>query len=337
MFGKIFESLYLKVFVNIIVSNTKTTVYIENISNNKHVNKVENVFETTALTTELEHFILKYVDESPYFYISILNSSHHQGAIPTCLKSKYFYYEDVSESKIVCIDKKWSTYTPKKELSSLEIKYKKIGLDFIFSPFTILSSFFKKEILKDVALYILLEEQNISLSIFQNGELLYSQYLNVEDRVEDDANLLTYDVDLDDGVDLEDVDALEHIDMFDDFADIEDLDDIDDIDEFSDAKDIDDDFSSFEAEETISSDGVGDDTFSVDYQRFSLIQNSVNSFYSDEKYESVFLENIYIADSTGVGAGLSQYLEEEMFLTVHFRVINLGSALMQSAQEELKL
>ena len=335
MFGKIFEALYLKVFVNIILSNTKTTVYIENLSKNSIVSKIEQVFETTSLNTQVYEFISKYIEESPYFYISILNNSTLQGAMPTCAKSKYFYYEDVSDSKVICIDKKWSTYSSKKELSSLEIQYKKIGLDFIFSPFTILTSFFHKEITQEVALYILLEEQNISLTIFRKSELLYAKHLNVEDNVEDDANLLTYDVDLDDGVDLEDVDAMEHIDMFDDFADIEDLDDIDDIDEFSDAKDIDDDFS-ISSPETLNAPVTAEDTFSVDYQRFSLIQNSVNNFYSDEKYESIFLEHIYIADSTGIGAGLSQYLEEEMFLNVHFRVINLGISLAKSAKEELK-
>jgi len=335
MFGKIFESLYIKVFVNIVISDTKTIIYIENIAKKRVISKIEKVFEVTSFNKDIQRFISNYIDETPYFYISILNNASEQGAMPTCLKSKYFYYEDVSDSKIVCISKKWSTFTSKKELSSLETKYKKIGVDFLFSPFIILTTFFKKEIIKDVALYIMLEEKKISLTIFRNSELLYANYLNVEDSVEEE-NLLTYDVDLDDGIDLEDVDAMEHIDMFDDFADIEDLDDLDDIDEFSDAKDIDDNFASLESEPTIGVPVTQEDTFSVDYQRFSLIQNAVNYFYNDEKYESIFLENIYIADSTGVGAGLSQYLEEEMFLTVHFRILNIGIILSKLAQEELK-
>ncbi|MEA3228211.1 MAG: hypothetical protein U9P38_03970 [Campylobacterota bacterium] len=336
MFKKIFEFLYIKVFVNIIMQDTKTFVYIENISNNKTVTKVQESFETAVLSSEMYEFISKYIDESPYHYISILNPSHAQGAIPTCDKSKEFYYADVSESLLVCINR-WSTYTPKKELKSLDVIYRKIGLDFIFSPFTILSTFFKKEITQDVALYILLEEQNISVMIFKNAELLYAKYMNVEDEPEDDSNLLTYDVDLDDGIDLEDIDAMEDIDMFDDFNDIEDLDDISEIDEFSDSKDIEDDFSTEDVENSADGASSQADTFTADYQRFSLIQTAINSFYNDEKYESLFLENAYIADSTGAGTDLTQYLEEEMFLTIHFRVINLGAELSQSAQEELNI
>jgi len=335
MFDKIFESLYLKVFVNIVVSNTKTVVYIENISKQQIIDKVEKVFETVSLDKNIETFIKKYTDESPYFYISILNNSSTQGVLPTCKKEKYFYYEDVSESKIICLDKKWSIFSSKKELTQLKKEYKSIGVDFIFSPFVVLSTLFEKDIKGDVALYILLEEQKISLTIFQNSDLLYGNYLNVEDKIEDDENLLTYDVDLDEGVDLEDVDAMEHIDMFDDFADIEDLDDIDDIDEFSDVQEIDDDFSS-QSEEEIDLPPEKEDTFSVDYQRFTLIQNAVNHFYNDEKYENIFIENIFIADGTGIGAGLSQYLEEEMFLNVHYRVVDIGEIVSKLAKKELK-
>ncbi len=330
------EIFYLKVFINIVVDSSQTTVYVENISKNRVLNKVEKVFSTLILNDEVYEFILKYMDESPYYYISILNSSQSQGAIPTCDKSKLFFYEDVSTSNLLCINKKWSSYTSKNELLSLEQRYAKIGLDFVFSPFVLLANFFKKEMTKEIALYILLEDKFISLAIFQHSELVYAQYLYLENQVED-VNLLTYDVDLDEGIDLEDIDAIEEIDMFDDFSDIEDLDNIDDIDEFSDAQDIGNDISSLDADDSFDGENSQEtDTFTADYQRFSLIKNTLNDFYNNEKYESVFIENVFIADGTGNGGELTSYLKEEMFLTVTFRNINLASAICDTAKLEIE-
>ena len=330
------EFLYIKVFVNIVVDSSNTTVYIENISKNRVESKIEKLFTTVVLDDDIYDFIVKYIDESPYYYISILNSSESQGAIPTCSESKLFFYEDVSTSNILCINKKWSIYTSKNELKSLKQRYAKIGLDFIFSPFVVLAHSFHKEIDKEIALYILLEEKFISLAIFQNSELLYARYLHLENEVED-ANLLTYDVDLDEGIDLEDIDAIEEIDMFDDFSDIEDLDNIEDIDEFSDGQDMDNDISTLDMDSSFDSDSSPKaDTFTADYQRFSLIKNSLNDFYNDEKYESVFIENVSIADGTGNGEELTSYLKEEMFLTVAFKKINLASTLCDIAKMEIK-
>jgi hypothetical protein len=74
---------------------------------------------------------------------------------------------------------------------------------------------------------------------------------------------------------------------------------------------------------------------SEEYQRFLLIQNSLNTFYKDPKYKSQFIETIYIADSVGLGDEFKRYLEDEMFLNTTITKIDLSAALLDMAKAEI--
>ena len=347
MLGRIFEALYIKVFVNIIVSRSSCDIVIELYSNKSVTEKIDKSFATTSVEKEMKEFISLHTKDTPYHYISILDTSSSQGAIPTCDKHRKSYYYDSSDSEYKCHDEKWSFYTSKTDLYEIEKKYKEPGLDFVFSPFSVLSNFFKDKIDSYIAMYILIEDGYISMSIFKDSELLYAEHLNIKDSVEHDTDeeLLSSGMDDemdflgDDSIDLEDIDVDIDDDIMDDlddleaFGDIEDLDALEDIDEFSDHKDIEEEFSEIEDESFDEEEEEEDDTFNEDYQRFSLIQNSLGKYYNDE---GEFIENVYIADSIGVSKDLKKYLEEEMFLNVYIRHIDLASQLSDLARMELK-
>jgi len=72
-----------------------------------------------------------------------------------------------------------------------------------------------------------------------------------------------------------------------------------------------------------------------DYKRFIQIHNSVNNFYNDDKYDSNFIENIYIADAVGVSKDLSKYLKEEMFFHPIVRKIDLNVEVCDMAKAEI--
>ncbi len=340
MFGKIFESLYNKVFVNIVVGSARTTVYIEQYSKNGVVDSAEDVFDTISLNRDIKEFIALYVSESPFHYISILDASIAQGALPTCTKNKISYYEDLSSSISRCYDKKWTFYTSQEELYAIERKYEGIGIDFVFSPFTLLANFFKDKIETHIALFLLIQENHISLSIFDNSNLLYAQHLDLENDTEIEEMLLyedeSEDVDIDDGIDLDDISAIDEIDSFDDFGDIEDLDSIEDTDDFLETADVEEEFHQ-EVEENAELPLNESDGFNEDYQRFLLIQSAINNFYKNEKFESEFIQNVYMADAVGVSADLKRYLEDEMFMDVYTRRLDLASSMCELAKMELNL
>ena len=334
MLGKLLESLYNKVFVNIVVNGSTTDVYIAIHAKRGVVDNIEDSFNTTKMSKEMLEFITSYTGESPFFYISILDISPSQGAIPTCSKNRLSYYYDISASEHKCHNENWTYYTSKSDLYDLERKYKDIGVDFVFSPFSVLANFFKDKIDSNLAMYILVQEEFISLSVFDNNELLFAQHLNME-HTHEGEDLLMYEndeeLDLDDGIDLEDIDV-DDDNPFDDFGDIQDLDSLEEIEEFSDNKDVEEEFY-HEEEEKLADSSV--DGFNDDYQRFTLIQSSINHFYKDEKYESKFIESVYVADCVGISSDLKRYLEEEMFLNVYVRHVELAAEVSELATSEV--
>ena len=340
MLAKIFEALYRKVFVNIVVKRASTDVYIEMYSQKGAVDNVHEEFDTTKPDEKMLEFISNYTKESPYYYISILDMSSLQGALPTCSKNRLPYYYDLSNCEYKCYNGKWTYYTAKAELYEIEKVYKEIGVDFIFSPFIVLANFFKDKIDDKLALYALVQDSFISIAVFEKGELLYAEHLDMETSNDVDDILLTnemedeeLDLEMESGIDLENVDVADEGSELEDFSDIEDLDSIEEIDEFDDSKDVE--------EELLESDTVLEEadegSFNEDYQRFSLIQTSIAHFYKDEHYKSKFLENMYIADGVNVTSDLKKYLEEEMFLNVYIRKTEIDAEVCELAKEELGL
>jgi len=335
--AKLFESLYLKVFVNIVVQRASTIVYIELCSKKDVVEQVQETFETTKVNLSMREFIASYTKESPFSYISLLDTSLEQGAIPSCSKNRLSYYYDLSDSEYKCHDKKWTYYTSKTDLYETEKNYKNLGLDFIFSPFSVLSKFFEDKIDTHMAMYILIQDSYISLCVFDSTVLLFAEHLDMEHTEEDELLSQTIndddeiDLDMDGEIDLEDVDVLDEMTDLDDFGDIEDLDSLEEIDEFSENKDIEEEF--YEVDEVLAeSDEEG---FNEDYQRFTLIQSSIGHFYNDAKFDSKFIESVYIADSVGVSSDLKRYLEDEMFLSVYIRHMDLSMEVGSLAKMEL--
>ena len=338
----ILESLYSKVLVSIIRKSDSSDVYIEVCSRTTVLEHAKESFETTSLDEKMLDFIHTYTKESPYFYITILDPSDAQGAIPTCDKVRLEYYHDMSTSEYKFHDKKWTFYTSKTDLYEIEKIYADIGVDFIFSPISLLTNFFKDKIDTNMALYILVQKDSLTLAIFENSMLLFSEHLNLDFYSETLSSPEDEEIDLgsEESIDLEDIDMseglddLDELDELDDFADIEDLDSLEDIDDFSQDQDIEEVF--YEAEDELAEEESADH-FNDDYQRYALIQASLGRYYNSDKYKSEFIENIYIADAVGVSQELKRYLEEEMFLNVYVRTIELSAELAEITKMELNI
>jgi hypothetical protein len=335
--SKIFKSLYNKVFVNIVVERSKTNVYVEVCNKKSVLNNYSESFDTLSVNKKMHEYINSYISESPFNYISILDTSPSQGAIPTCSAREMSVFYNLESSKYMCYKNQWAYYTSKPNLKSLQENYSKIGIDFVFSPFVILSNFFKDKIDTNLALYILMEDNYITVSVFDNSKLLFGEHIDMqhgdgnEELIMDENSEDDIDLDLEGSINLEDIDAISDIDGLDDFADIEDLDTIDDIDEFAESDD-EEEFSDAISETA----SVDTESFNEDYHRFSLIQSSINRFYKDLRYESKFVESIYVADGIGVSGDLKRYLEEEMFLNVYVRHVDLCAEVCEIAKAELK-
>jgi len=354
--SKVIERLYLKVFVGIVIMQEKCDVVIEIVRGDDVNERISESFETTVVNEAMVEFIEPYLAESPFYYVALLNPIKKQGALPTCLERKAKEFIDTSTAITLCQDRRWMVYADKPELDVLKKQYQAIGFDFIFSPFLVIKYFFHDKISNDHALFVLTEENAISVSVFYEGNLLFAQYIPIEDELlrdidVSDATSLSFELeddDLDEGIELDDINAIEDLDGLDDLNDIEDLDGLDDLNDIEDLDTLDEieDFSDVPAgaDERVAQEQRSEvqnevsslEGFNHDFKRFQLIQSALQSFYSDPKYENRFIESVYIADSCSVSDDLKYYLEEELFLKVYIRRIELAAEIVDLAKADVQ-
>jgi hypothetical protein len=338
--GKVLESLYLKVFITIVKKHQSMLVYIELYSKKGVIESVEEEFETIEFSADIVTFIDHYKQETPYYYIAFLDDTALQGALPTCNKSHFSRYLDPIGISDRCYHDKWSYYTQESTLLELQKRFAPVGVDFLFSPFVVLANFFKDKITKQIALFVLIEEDYLSLAVFRESQLLFAEHLELQrgddaedillnDDLEEDLDLVSDEEDV--GIDLDDIDVESPQESLEELGDIEDLDTLEEIEEFSENKDLEEEL--LESDEELHEGNEGE--FNEDYQRFSLIQTAVAHYYKDDHYESEFIENIYMADTIGVSNDLKRYLEEEMFLNVYIRQADLTVEVCDLIKEEL--
>lgn len=341
MFGKLKKLLYTEVYINIISDLKNTTIYVEEIYSTSKSKHYEETFDTSE-KAKIESFISKMVKRSPFHYISVLDTSVFQGATPTCKSSEMSSYCDMGAVSHICYSKQWGYYTSKMDVLDYKKKYQKIGIDYLFSPFLLLVNFFKDKIEEELSLFILISNDFISLCVFSNSNLVFAQQIDMDNEDEFQDTILP-DEDLDedtltiDGVniDLENIDVndgMDDLSDLDDFDDIEDLDTFDEMDEFSQDDEV--EIGDSVEDEVVSAEdhsGFGDN-----YHRFSLIQSAIKKFYTNDLFKSDFIQKVYIADSVGINNELKKFLEEEMYLSVFTRKIDLGVELCEAAKADEK-
>jgi hypothetical protein len=311
-------------------------VSIHTLKGNKIKDTRVKVFEGEELSQNMLSFIHSFRSESPFSYISFLDYSLHQGAIPTCKVDEFLKSSDKDTFTTLCYDG-WSSYTSKIDLAILEKKYSSLGLDFVFSPFCVIENFFKDKIVMQATLYVLIQDESMSIAVFEDSKLKYAEFADVKnDKLEselmmgDEKAELNFDDDQM-SINLEDVDVDDGFNDLDDLTNIQDLDSMDEFEDFTEIKvgdkETKEDLMSAKDEEHSSG-------FNEEYKRFNAIKNALKTYYTDEKYENNFIESVYIAAACNVENALKNYLEEELFLKVYVRHVDISTEVFDLAKRE---
>lgn len=337
------EWLYQKIFIAIVQDGGAYNIKVVALKQKKLLYKEGKTFEGENAFDEMLSYVQKYIDETPLHYIALLNPEHNQGALEGC--SLHDIADVLNGAKTVCRKQKWLLYSSIRELEGLKKKYAPVGLDFIFSPFSIIERFFADKMSGSIALYALAQKDSFTVAFFEEGKLEYAHHYTMHQHdipvVGDDGNVVGFAVGVAEedeperGIDLDDIenlDDLDIIDELDDLSDIEDLDSLEEIAEFS------EDEPTIEEKRSVQLQGdeiKGEmERFGDDYSRFELIEKTLARFYTGEHCHNRFIETVYIADAYGSGAELKHYLEEELFLNVLIRRIDLGDEVASLAMSE---
>lgn len=347
------QNIYQKIFIGIVIQHSSMKVCVQLRKGKKLEKEISRHFEISHATptAEANEFVKSYMDESPFSYVAVLNDTLTQGAIPTCSMHQAENFNDLGSCVTICNENRWMVYAEKTELNALQKRFLVNGLDFIFSPFFLMSHFFKDKIQDKTTLLVLIQDDYLSLCIFNEGDLLFANHYATKDAVEDES--MSADIDESAGeslgfnlededdlsINLDDIDALDELDSLDDLDNLQDLDDLDDLDEIEDFEEslneaVEESEVALEEAKTKYDGKI--DNFSDDYKRFQLIQASLQQFYNDEKYNNQFVEETYIADACESGPDLIKFLEEELFVSAYKRSIDLDKELVKMAISEAK-
>ncbi|MDP3267332.1 MAG: hypothetical protein Q8M39_10950 [Sulfuricurvum sp.] len=338
------ERLFQKIFVSILPVEDGHEVLIVALKNKKVLYKEQRHFEGSEPSRAMNRYIEEAVDASPIYYISTINTQAHQGAHVGCSNNGKTQHSDDTRVSEVCRNKKWTLYASLDDLHSLTYEYHTVGLDFIFSPFSVLEYSFVDKIKDTFALYAFSMPGLFTVAIFDSGRLEYAHHYSHDNSqvAEDTSEALAIDFtstipeeeDKDGLINLDDIEGLEDLDIIDD---LDSLSDIDDLNELEEVHEFSEDMPTSEEkrlsrEHSMIKENIDDSA--EDYQHFNYIQKTLHQFYSMEECGNRFVETVCIADSKGASEELKRYLEEELFLNVLVRKVDVIETINALAMQE---
>ena len=339
------KRFYQKIFIAILREEDAHEVTVIGIKNKELLYKEHKRFDGGDPSNPFFAYIQKFIELSPLHYIALLNPEPNQGAMEGCTLHDIDEEGEGGGAKMLCRNKKWMLYASLRELENSQKRYRRVGLDFIFSPFSVIEHFFSDKIGGDFALYALAQKDALSLAFFDKGRLEYAHHFSMSLPVatEEDANTVSFSFDSiheDEeeergGIRLDDIESLDDLDIIDDLDDLSDIADLDALEEIA---EFSEDTPTFEEQRGRDSHGKElkeqMDRFNDDYRQFELIQKTLSRFYGGEHCRGRFVETVYIADAYGSGSDLKRYLEEELFLNVIIRKLDLADEVLALSQIE---
>lgn len=311
-FSSFASYFFSKVFIAIDIDAKLCLVKITRSKGEKVVENFNREIKTAnhELPMEATKLIKSYQKKYPFTYLCAMSKSYNQGVIRN--KKDFLNLGIEPKSCKVLEMEKWGAYIKHSAILENVGKFSKIGrLDFLFSPFVLIYNKVRGNIGVKTNLYILQERGNISLFALDSEGIYFGGHYAIEGEVE---NIL-----------LEEMPITEN--FFDtSFPEIDYNDDEMDIDEHDDLDSnlllerLNERLLTGNQEEESAKEKVDDIT------RISIVsdivQNTLKDFYSNESYESKFIEGIVILDAYGISDEAVAYLEGQTMIET--RKINIS-------------
>lgn len=175
---KFLEPFLPKLFITLIPSGGEVRLYGEIRKKEKVVKRFEE--QRLLFGTDLEKAVKTLERESALSYTALLETEASQGVLHSCRDAEE---SDLSSVEKICIEKRWGLFIDKDDLFERQKSYKKIGLDFIFSPFSLLVLFYEEAIRTSDGLYLLLSDDFLTAAIFKENTLLFGEQYAMQEEL----------------------------------------------------------------------------------------------------------------------------------------------------------
>ena len=181
---KYVERFFPKLFIGIWLNNGRYYLTFKKVLPSGKTSIENSSFDKDEELESLFKTLSQAQTDNILTYIAILDDSDFQGAIPVTNTNEYLWFPEISEYKEFddIVFKKdqngWSIFTLSTELFHTQNKFKKSGLDFIFSPFLIPIVVQKKfKLPKSTSIFIFAEKNKTIFTIFKGDKLLFGRYI----------------------------------------------------------------------------------------------------------------------------------------------------------------
>ena len=252
------EPLLAKMYISLIPAAGGYEVYGELRKNSRVLKRFER--QQCHNLTEVSEQVSKLSRESALSYVILLESEAKQGVLNSCGTRS-----DVELSSVerVCVEKRWGIYIDKDDLFELQKRYKSVGLDLLFSPYSLIADYFEHEIENQDGLYLLIGGSFLLGVVFKDAKALFGKIVTL------DETLVLADASHTVAIHIEEV------------------------------------------------------------------QSMIKDFYDAKIDETMFIEQLFIADAEHFDTKLENELEETLFVEVEKRNIDLSAQLVTLAEKEL--
>lgn len=341
--------------ISVIIESNECTIRHEVLKNGKWIKEVTKRFRSFGglLSKDAIDFIQAARKEHKFTYIATILGSINQGAVASCSKQELEKYKiDQSTVDTLCIDDAWSVYGYSEDIHWTKSVFNDIGgIDYIFSPFLILYSFFESELDDTPRMYILAQRSSVTVTVISKKKLLYGVYFILTDIEDPQSDHMDEDeeqenteqsqreqaqIEQEQGGDDDDLDELISLDdELEEIGGLEDLDEGDKLEEFED--DSDDESSSEASKKSLSPEQKSSiDDFAKGMDMLNFIKNSLNEFYENPLYESDFISEVVLADGYGVTDDIVSYIHEMLLLEIKVKKVDIPSIVSEMALQEMR-
>ena len=170
-----------KIYIILVPTMHSTMVYAQLQYKKKTIKQFDRQsFENAKSLKEYVQFIER---ESSLSYTVLLACDQEQGLLSSC---SHQHGLEMSSVEKVCYTNDWGIYIDKDGLFELQKKYRCIGLDLLFSPYTLLA-FEHREKIKNVSgLYLLITPKYLVAMVFKDKKAYFTELLQIPEWLENE-------------------------------------------------------------------------------------------------------------------------------------------------------
>ncbi|AFI04263.1 hypothetical protein [Helicobacter cetorum] len=179
------EKLFSQVYISVNADKNDLSIQVLRIKNSQVKEKFYKTFETKngEIPAQALKMVRAYAKKYPYTYFSAMSKAKEV----LCEKSVFeqLRLENLKEDYKVCeINEKYCVYIESKDFLKDAKRFKIQGIDYLFSPFSIIYRFVRDSLESKPLLYLLMERSRFYFLIANNKEIFLAKSVFLEEQPE---------------------------------------------------------------------------------------------------------------------------------------------------------